>query len=163
MTQEPHRIMRAAIAARHHIDDWNNQQVGGGVGVGAGVGVGGGDGVAAGAAVDFLNVVQGSIGNPLHPAALSATPRNLYDLWTEWMVGIGGNKPARLFNLQERGKVKHKFCRRNVVWKLVSKLVNSRLTHHVAYDHNYKVYGQRATVTQIIERLKAEICNNTLH
>ncbi|KAI2499662.1 hypothetical protein MHU86_14843 [Fragilaria crotonensis] len=31
------------------------------------------------------------------PAVLSPTPRNLFELWQEYQVGIGGRKAARLF------------------------------------------------------------------
>jgi hypothetical protein len=42
-------------------------------------------------------------------ASLSPCPRNLYDLWTEYTVGLGGRKPASQLSHIERGKSKHKF------------------------------------------------------
>ena len=56
--------------------------------------------------------------------SLSPCPRSLYDLWTEYMHGIGGRKPASQFSHGERGKSKHKYFCRNVVWKMVQKLVS---------------------------------------
>jgi len=35
-------------------------------------------------------------------ATLSALPRDLHTLWQEYVLGIGGRKPARLFTTQER-------------------------------------------------------------
>ena len=48
-------------------------------------------------------------------ASLSPCPRSLYDLWTEYVHGIGGRKPASQFSHGERGKSKHKDFRHNVV------------------------------------------------
>ena len=41
----------------------------------------------------------------VHPANLCSCPKNLYVLWAKYESGVGGNKPARLFNRAERGKV----------------------------------------------------------
>ncbi len=48
-------------------------------------------------------------------ASLSPCPRNLYDLWTEYTVGLGGRKPASQFSHCERGKSRHNFFCRNVI------------------------------------------------
>jgi len=40
-------------------------------------------------------------------AWLSSLPRNVHFLWQEWSYGIGGQKTARLFTLQERGQNKY--------------------------------------------------------
>ena len=102
--------------------------------------------------------------NPLvHTAELSPTPKNIYVLWEEWMSGIGGRKAARLFSSQERGRVKHKFCRRKVVWDLIARLVRSGFTAQVACDRIVAVYGQSTTVTNIIARLRNDIRAKRLH
>ena len=37
--------------------------------------------------------------NPEAPRAiLKSCPRDLYELWTEYLTGLDGNKPARLFS-----------------------------------------------------------------
>jgi hypothetical protein len=41
--------------------------------------------------------------------SLSPCPCNLYDLWTEYTVGLGGRKPASQFSHCEGGKSKHTF------------------------------------------------------
>ncbi len=61
-------------------------------------------------------------------ASLSPNPRTLYDLWREYEVGIGGRKAAKLFSYSERGKVKHKYSRRKVIWLMVSGLVQLGIT-----------------------------------
>ena len=106
---------------------------------------------------------NGGIANPLLIADLIPTPRTLYILWQEYQEGIGGRKAARLFTRDERGKVKHKYHRRKVVWDLISQLIRSGLTAQVACDRIYNVYGEGATVTSIINRLKVDIRNGTLH
>ena len=106
---------------------------------------------------------RGGVANPLLQAELSPTPRTLYILWQEYQEGIGGRKPARLFTREERGKVKHKYCRRKLVWDRVSLLINAGHTAQVACDRIYDVYGQSATVTAIINGLKADTRNETLH
>lgn len=116
---------------------------------------GGGGGGAGGGA--------GGVANPLVLAELSPTPRTLYVLWQEYQIGIAGRKAARLFTREERGRVKHKYHRRKVVWDLVSRLINSGLTAQVACDRIYNVYGDDKTVTYIINKLKADSRNNALH
>jgi hypothetical protein len=72
----------------------------------------------------------------------------LYDLWTEYIHGIGGRKPASQFSHGERAKVKHKYFRRNIVWKMVLKMVNSGLTSDAAIDRIYVVYGAQMSTTK---------------
>jgi hypothetical protein len=86
-------------------------------------------------------------------ASLSPCPRNLYDLWTEYTVGFGGRKPASQFSHCERGKSKHKFFRRNVVWKMVKHLVDLGITSDMAIDRIYAVYGAQTSVTKIINAI----------
>ena len=102
------------------------------------------------------------VANPLVLAELSPTPRNLYTLWEEYMVGIGGRKPARMFSRQERGRCKHKYHRRKIVWDRIALLINAGLTSHMACDRIYDVYGHGATVTTIINALKKDIRENSL-
>jgi Transcriptional activator of glycolytic enzymes len=100
---------------------------------------------------------------PPLPAELSPMPKNLYDLWQEYQIGIAGRKPARNFTAQERGRCKFKYCRRNFVWKLIVKLVNAGITAQAACDRIYNIYGEGASVTTIINKLKKDIQTNNLH
>ena len=95
-------------------------------------------------------------------AALSSTPRDLYVLWQEYQVGIGGRKAARMFSSFERGRVKHKFTRRKVVWSTIDKLVRGGLNANVAIDRIYNVYGRDSTVTSVINRMLTDRRNNTV-
>jgi hypothetical protein len=80
-----------------------------------------------------------------------------------YQEGLGGRKAARLFTAQERGKVKHKFTRRKIVWDLMKALLRRGLTYQRACDRIYSVYGHATPVTRIINRLKIDRCNGNLH
>ena len=86
-------------------------------------------------------------------ASLSTCPRNLCDLWAEYMFGIGGRKLTSQFTHLERGKSKHKYFRRNVIWRMVLRMVNRGLTSDTAIDHIYSVYGAGTSVTKIINAI----------
>ena len=89
-------------------------------------------------------------------ASLSPHPRTLYELWDEYVIGIGGRKPAREFTSRDRGKLKYKYYRRKKLWDLVSALTRSGLTHLVAIDRIYQVYGRQNSVTTIIAAIKRD-------
>jgi hypothetical protein len=58
------------------------------------------------------------------PASLSPNPKNLFVLWQESQIGIGGQKAAKRFTQSERGgKTKHKYSRRKVIWLMVRGMV----------------------------------------
>lgn len=86
-------------------------------------------------------------------AQLSKTPRSLYDLWTEYQHGIGGNKAAKDFTYTERGKCKFKYCRRKVVWDCVSRHVNAGDSAVAAIKKIYDCYGNSLTVSAIINAM----------
>ena len=46
---------------------------------------------------------------------LMICPRTLAILWTEFKFGIGGNKPAKYFNVRDRGMVKFAYCLRKLL------------------------------------------------
>ena len=95
-------------------------------------------------------------------ATLMPTPRSLHDLWQEYQHGVGGRKPARLFSYSERGRVKHRYCRRKVVWDLIAGLVRQGHTANAGMDRIYAVYGGQTSVTNIINGLKRDGKNGTL-
>jgi hypothetical protein len=98
--------------------------------------------------------------------SLSPNPKNLYELWQEYEVGIGGRKAAKLFSQWERGgKNKHKYCRRNVIWKIVDNIVRGRgqMTADVVIDQIYAIYGQQTCVTNIINAIKDDIQRGRLN
>jgi hypothetical protein len=66
----------------------------------------------------------------------------LYLLWGEYEHGIGGGKAARLFtSKEERGRVKHKYHQRKIVWDRIALQVRAGVTAQVAIDHMYIVEG----------------------
>ena len=77
-------------------------------------------------------------------------PKTLHDLWTEYQHGVGGMKPAKDFTAEERGKCKHKYCRRKNVWDCISKLVNAGHSSANAVEKIYSVYGHGLSVSAII-------------
>ena len=85
---------------------------------------------------------------------LSALPRTLYDLWDEYTVGLEGRKPAKLYTPQERGRCKHKYSRRKVVWDKIQELIQVGYTSHVAIDMILDHYGRDNTTTGIINLMK---------
>ena len=87
-------------------------------------------------------------------AELSPHPRTLHDLWQEYMYGIGGRKAAKDFSSAERGKVRHKYCRRKLVWDTVSRLVRAGYTAETAIDRIYQCYGRNQAVSKIINEMK---------
>jgi hypothetical protein len=91
-----------------------------------------------------------------------ANPRSLHVLWEEYERGIGGRKPARLFTRQERGRVKHKYHRRKILWDLILTLVRGGLTAQVAIDRIYGHYGRADSVTLIISKMKNDRRNGTV-
>jgi hypothetical protein len=99
----------------------------------------------------------------LRPAELSPLPKDLYVLWDEYMDGIAGRKPAKDFTTQERGAVRHMYCRRKIIWDLVSLLINAGRTAQVAIDTIYAVYGEGTNVTAIINGIKNDRKNRTMH
>ena len=160
---------RALVQQQHRITSTNIRRIsrqparmlannGGGIGGGGG-GIGGGGGANGGGG----NVAPQPPAGVALDAALSPTPRSLHVLWEEWLTGIGNRKPARLFTRAERGRVKHKYHRRKVVWDLIRDLIRSGLTAEAAIDRIYTVYGHGQTVTTIINRLKRDKRMNQLH
>jgi hypothetical protein len=98
------------------------------------------------------------------PASLSPNPKNLFDLWQEYQIGIGGRKAAKLFTQSERGgKMKHKYSRRKVIWTTVRGMVRLGLTADAAIDQIYAVYGQQTCVTKIINQMKKDKEKGTLN
>ena len=90
-------------------------------------------------------------------ASLSPTPRTLFALWEEYMVGLGGRKPARDFTMHERGGAnKYKYCRRKVVWDLIESMMRSGLSSHVCIDRIYAAYGENRSVTEIINCVRRD-------
>ena len=113
------------------------------------------------------NAAGGGVGGgtataPAH-AELSPMPGSLCELWREHQEGIGGQKAARLFMREERGKNKHKCHRCKVVWDRIRLLVNAGCTAQMACDRMCNVCGQLTSVATIVDNMKRDIRNGNLH
>ena len=89
-------------------------------------------------------------------AELSPRPKSLMELWTEFMFGIGGRKPAKDFTPSERGKCRHKYCRRKLVWDCIKRHVNCGYTPNAACERIHQCYGYNLSVTMIINAFKRD-------
>ena len=96
--------------------------------------------------------------NSFH-TTLCKCPRSLYVLWQEYQFGIGGRKPARLFNSAERGKVKFNYCLRKHFWTLMEKMIRNGYTFNTAIDKIYSVYDRSRSVTQILRCIRNDAKN----
>jgi hypothetical protein len=87
-------------------------------------------------------------------ATLSTCPRDLHSLWEEYEHGLDGCKAAKNFNPTERGRVASTYSKRNLMWHLISRLINSRGIHYsAANDCIYEVYGN-ISVTTIVKAIQ---------
>jgi len=90
------------------------------------------------------------------PATLASGLKTLQDLWMEYEFGIGNRKAAKDSTPQERGRVKHMYSRRKLVWDKVSEMVRSGWDAAEACNKIYEVYGLQKPVTKIIKYLKRD-------
>lgn len=84
-------------------------------------------------------------------ARLHKRIQTLADMWEECQFGIGDNKPAKSFSLQERNSrlYKQTFYRRHKVWKLQCYLINAGHSIHEANARIADVYNT-TKITSII-------------
>lgn len=92
----------------------------------------------------------------LYAGTLSKHPKNLYFLWNEYQFGLEGRKAARKFSIKERGRNRFTYNRRKYVWDKILELIRHGETNETAIDAIYETYGRDATVTTIINKLRAE-------
>jgi hypothetical protein len=91
-------------------------------------------------------------------ATLSPNPRTLSLLWQEYQFGIGGRRPARSFTAKERGRVKHMYHRRKVVWDVLDTLVRGAgMTAPHAIEKIYSVYGvNQSNLLSLMNRMRVD-------
>lgn len=106
-----------------------------------------------------LNIAHMAAG--MH-AMLCPSPKNLYELWTEYIEGIAGSKPARDFSPKERGRCKVKYCRRKAFWKLVETQIIVGYPADVAIDRIYNAYGTDLPVTTILNNIMTDRKDGTV-
>ena len=114
------------------------------------------EGVGNDVTEEELNVVALGSGNGGgNLAELSKGPKNLYSLWHEYEFGLGNRKAAKDFTAFERGRVKHVFSKRKIVWDTVSHLITAGWTSKQAIDKIYDAYGS-TSVSSIIKAMKRD-------
>ena len=95
-------------------------------------------------------------------AVLSKNPKNLYNLWIEYVVGIGGQKAAKHFTRKEQGgKSKYLYYRRNIFWKRVKNCLRSNpdVDSDQVIDSIYAQYGRNKSITKIISLMLKDKSN----
>lgn len=103
-------------------------------------------------------------GGDQRPATLQSCPKTVSLLWDEYVNGVGGRKPARLFTIEEQncGGNKHKYFRRRRLWQIMDRL--TRRGHDVAsaVDLIHSVYGYR-TMSKILDAMIVDEKNGGHH
>lgn len=90
---------------------------------------------------------------PEKPAELMKKPKNLFVLWREYVTGIDGNKPAKDFKPNERGKQRSNYSRRKSFWSLVEKYNKQGIPAEIVIEKLYKHYGRFTATTTILRNL----------
>ena len=88
------------------------------------------------------------------PTAVLGKPRNLLDLWYEYVHGNDGRKAAHRFSHEEKGRCRFKYSRRLPFWELMSHLTETRGHSDLsAVELIKQCYGDNISVTQICKAL----------
>ena len=102
-----------------------------------------------------IRVGTAAQGGDSRPATLCRNPRTLSILWSEYMNGIGGRKPAQQFTREERGLrcVKQNYYFRKPFWTAMQRLVDKGYTESVAIGKIEKVYEKYGSITNILRKM----------
>ena len=99
------------------------------------------------------NIVEANDGRG-YASTLTKCPKTLYVLWQEYEFGVGGRRPARLFNATERGRVKFNYSLRKGFWQLMDRMIQNGHTLNGAIDKMYSVYDCSRSVTEILRKIR---------
>ena len=94
---------------------------------------------------------------------LYTTPKTLDILWEEYEFGIGGRVPAKNFTSIQRGKVKHSYARRKIIWDCILNQISKGYTAQTACKRIYDVYSHNTSVTKIINKMKLDKKRDEMH
>ena len=86
-------------------------------------------------------------------AKLVDRPKTLEVVWCEYVSGVNGTKPAREYNDADRAKNSTKYCRRKVLWDIVSDWVRAEKTPEQAIGKMYQIYHPVVSVSRILDGL----------
>ena len=107
--------------------------------------------------LDENNVDESSDKNTAsYKYTLSKKPKTLNDVWHEYEYGIGDRVPAKYFTPTQRGNVSKTYYQRNLVWKIILKLINKGHSAEAACAKIYDVYGQSLSVSAIIKKMQVD-------
>ena len=88
-------------------------------------------------------------------AKLEKNLRNLTELWTEYMFGVGDNKAAKDWTTDEKngqGKpTANKYCRRMKIWRIQAYLLGVGYSIEAANDRIIEVYGTDKITTLTVK------------
>ena len=101
------------------------------------------------------NIVEANDGRG-YATTLTKCPKTLYVLWQEYEFGVGGRRPARLFNATERGRVKFNYSLRKGFWQLMDRMIRNGHTFNGAIDKIYSVYDRSRSVTEILRQIRKD-------
>ena len=101
-----------------------------------------------------IRVGASNQGQDTRPATLCNNPKLLSVLWDEYLNGVGGRLPARLFSAAQRGRCKAIYSNRNKFWQLMERLINHGYTASTALDKIERVYP--GTLTQKLVRIRRD-------
>ena len=79
------------------------------------------------------------------PAQLCNNPKLLRVLWDEYVNGVGGNKPAKDFTREERGRVRSKYCQRKPFWECMKRMIAGGFTAASALRRIGNIYNGSIT------------------
>ena len=91
-----------------------------------------------------------------YESTLSPSQRTLNMLGTEWEFGVGGRKAAKLFNNEERGRVRFQYSLRKNFWDLCGQMIRSGHTTETAVDKIYEVYSNTRSITDILRLIRRD-------
>jgi hypothetical protein len=89
-------------------------------------------------------------------AKLSSWPRNPLLIWQEYLYGLEDNKATKNFTSVERGHVKLKLCRWDLLWEVMVKLFNARFTDLSSIDKVHQAYGMKLSVSAICSMMQKD-------
>ena len=85
-------------------------------------------------------------------SSLSAKPKSLHDLWTEWTYPLGGHKPACDFTQAELGGANKYNC----FWSVMCAHIRAGSNTNKTIDKIYAAYGKRSSVTTVLKQRQAD-------
>ena len=70
--------------------------------------------------------------------------------------GIGVNKAAKLFTLEERGQVKHRYCPQKIFWDTIRQMVLQGWSAITACENINDVYSGRSSISRILSQMRTD-------